>query len=91
MKWPDEHNKTVIKRWWDDSARHVQTEIDLALLTNRIYLRWTPTKTSRHFSKFEKKVRGVYKAIVVTEDGKESKAVSVVPEWVHQNFTHECL
>ena len=90
-KWPEKHNQQVIKRWWDDSAHIVQTEVDLALLSNRIYLRFTPTYVSREFDKFIGKVRGVYEAVVLKKDGKETKPVPVDTWWVEQNFTAECL
>ena len=81
-------SKFGYKQWVDNTAKIVENEVDLCLLTNQISLRFTPTYNRKEAPRGG--INGHYEAIVHLEKGGE-KSFVVSNEWVHLNFSEHCL
>jgi hypothetical protein len=72
----------------------VKREVELALLTNDIHLKFVPITNSRKMNK-KGKIRGNYKALITIKDehGEPIKhnIYHVSNDWVEDNFTKESL
>ena len=66
----------------------VENEVELALHTNKIHLKFVEEPISRAVD--ESKIRGVYYACVELPNG-SSRIHKVATNWVEANFTAECL
>lgn len=73
-------SKEAYADWYKRSRRLFMMEVALAMLTNKIYLRYTPLKCS-HAPKFDDKDRALYEALVEREDG-TSFVTAVANDWV---------
>ena len=82
-------NREAYYQYWKTSERIVNDEVDLALLTNRIRLKFTPRPVHGDRAK-PGFIRGEYHAMVEREDG-TTKTFAVATNWVEQHFTAEAL
>ena len=88
-------SEIAIRRWHKASEKIVGQEVNLALLKNKIRLKFIPIPSSRE-NKWRGKERGRYKALVTIEDKKSidhGKTILYHPtnDWVEENFTKESL
>jgi hypothetical protein len=85
----------AIQNWHKASNLQVQNEVNLALLTNTIRLKYIPIKSNQK-SKWGSKERGRYEALVTINDEESpdfGKTIFYKPtnDWVEDNFTKESL
>jgi hypothetical protein len=83
-------SKEAYEHYHIKSGKIVKNEVELALHTNKIRLKFVPQPTSRQDDSQSGKIRGEYFAIVEKEDGSK-KEYQVANNWVEDNFTAECL
>jgi hypothetical protein len=88
-KFDKSSNADAYYKYWKDSERLVNDEVELAMLTNSIRLKFNPTPVNGDRSK-PGYVRGEYIALVEKEDG-TTKKYRVASDWVEENFTPEAL
>ena len=89
QEFKNECSKLAYEEWWKESAKLVENEADLALLSNVIHLRFKPIHV-RNTPPNENLVRGEYSALVKRPDGKEREFI-VCSDWVDANFSKEAL
>ena len=86
---------SAVRQWVQGSETYLQQEIDLALLTNEIRLKYIPIKSSRE-STFAGMERGRYEALVKINDTSSRNCgrtfvYKPTNDWVEDNFTEESL
>jgi hypothetical protein len=89
-KFTQQEDKAAYTQWHNKSGQVVNDEVELALLTNEIRLKFTPQPLSRVDNKHPDTIRGSYQALVTLENGEE-KFFDVANNWVEMNFTAESL
>jgi hypothetical protein len=89
MRFKQTANQEAYHAWWKASGSLVTNEVELALFTNEIRLKFTQLP-GRIPSEKGDVLRGQYEAMVTLSNGKV-RTFQVANDWVESNFTKECL
>ena len=88
-------DKEGLRSWYKNSATAVQDEVNLALLKNKIQLKYVPIPSIREPTRHGC-ARGHYQALVTIRDKKsvdfaKTKLYKPSNDWVEENFSEEAL